>query len=388
MPRPDLRVSQPRLPKATNLETAAALTEPALPAAPPTLPWANVFAHPANPVPSQPTVWLARASDGVDLRFVRWRPTARRSRGTVLVAQGRAEFIERYFETVADLRRRGFHVITFDWRGQGGSARQVKMPRKGHVASLRDYQIDLETALGELKARMPEPHFALAHSMGGAVLLEAAMRGQLPVERLVTVAPMIDLAMITHPRLARLLTTLLYWTGFGRSFVPGGGATAIATLPFAGNRLTADPQRYARNAELSAAAPHLAIGAPTVAWLRTAYQLMDRLSTPEAPLSVRQPVLVIGAGDDPIVATRSVEIFASRLKTGSALVLPLARHEILMETDDIRARFWAAFDAFVPGERFAEAGVGAEAGSASPRRSGRRRSGEKAKGGFMGAKVT
>jgi len=27
--------------------------------------------------------------------------------------------------------------------------------------------------------------------------------------------------------------------------------------------------------------------------------------------------------------------------------LPTSRHEILMETDDIRARFWAAFDAYL-----------------------------------------
>ena len=31
-------------------------------------------------------------------------------------------------------------------------------------------------------------------------------------------------------------------------------------------------------------------------------------------------------------------------------MLPTARHEILMETDAIRAQFWAAFDAFIPGE--------------------------------------
>jgi lysophospholipase len=30
-------------------------------------------------------------------------------------------------------------------------------------------------------------------------------------------------------------------------------------------------------------------------------------------------------------------------------VIPGARHEILMERDAIRAQFWAAFDAFIPG---------------------------------------
>ena len=31
------------------------------------------------------------------------------------------------------------------------------------------------------------------------------------------------------------------------------------------------------------------------------------------------------------------------------IVIPGARHEILMERDAIREQFWAAFDAFIPG---------------------------------------
>ena len=38
-----------------------------------------------------------------------------------------------------------------------------------------------------------------------------------------------------------------------------------------------------------------------------------------------------------------------RLRAGSHLIVPGARHELLMEQDRYRAQFWAAFDAFVPG---------------------------------------
>ena len=43
--------------------------------------------------------------------------------------------------------------------------------------------------------------------------------------------------------------------------------------------------------------------------------------------------------------------FANRLKAGRMIQLSGARHELLQETDAIRAQFWAAFDAFVPGGR-------------------------------------
>lgn len=311
---------------------------------------AAFFHHPDYPVPGHGKVWSAVTGDGASLRLASWHPTTRPVRGSVLIAQGRAEFIERYSETIVELRRRGFHVLAFDWRGQGGSQRLGKRPRRGHIDSLAQYEQDLALAVSQLQERLPAPHFALAHSMGAALCLDAARRDALPVERLVALAPMLGIAMIDHPVQARILSRFLNLFGFGGAFIPGGSDTAIGTKPFEGNRLTGDPVRYARNAALAAAARELAIGDPSIAWVRVAFQLMDRLATPRAPLDIRIPTLIIAAGHDPVVSTPAIERFAARLKTGPALVLPTARHEILMEDDAIRAQFWAAFDAFVPGE--------------------------------------
>jgi lysophospholipase len=311
---------------------------------------AELFAHPDYPMPGHGRVWFAATRDGASLRLASWRPTVKTVRGTILLVQGRAEFIERYGETVAELRRRGFHVLTFDWRGQGGSQRFVRRERKGHVGWLRHYEADLALALAQMRERLPGPYFALAHSMGAALCLDAARHDALPVSRLVALAPMLDLAIIENPKAASRLANVLFWLGFGKAFVPGGGDTAIATKPFEGNRLTSDPDRYARNSALSAAARHLSIGDPTIAWVRTAFHLMARLAAPNAAREVRVPTLVIAAGRDRVVSTPAIERFAARLKTGQALILREARHEILMESDPIREQFWAAFDAFIPGE--------------------------------------
>ena len=77
---------------------------------------------PANPVPDNAVTGALLTRDGVTLRFARFPPPAGR-KGTVVVLQGRAEYVEKYFETVRDLRARGFAVATFDWRGQGLSDR-------------------------------------------------------------------------------------------------------------------------------------------------------------------------------------------------------------------------------------------------------------------------
>jgi lysophospholipase len=305
---------------------------------------------PDNPFPSKPTVMEVKAGDGVSLRVAHWRPKERRVRGTVCILQGRAEFIERYFETVIDLRRRGFAVVAFDWRGQGGSGREIDNPKKGHVRDFSRYRLDLEAIRAQvLEPLMPKPHFALAHSMGGAIALWAAREGWLPFERLVATAPMIELCLVRVTRMTRTSARLLRWLGFGKSFIPGGGETSLATKPFEGNRLTSDARRYARNAALATAMGEGAIGDPTITWTDAAFRLMGRLQDPRFALAVRTPTLIVAAGADPICATPAIERFAARLKAGHAIVLPGSRHEILMENDVIRSEFWAAFDAFVPG---------------------------------------
>lgn len=310
----------------------------------------DLIKTPDNPIPRRPTVMTVQTEDGATLRAVRWRATGRRTRGTVCILQGRAEFIEKYFETIRDLRRRGFAVVAFDWRGQGLSGRELKHPRKGHIRTFAQYRRDLEAIRAQvLEPYMPPPHFALAHSMGGAIALAAARDGALPFERLVATGPMIALSLVRRVRLSAGAAALLPLLGFGTKFVPGGGVTNIATRPFAGNLLTSDPVRYARNATAATALGDGAIGDPTIAWLNAAFGLMRRFTEARFPLEIRVPTLIVAAGADPICSTPVIERFAARLKAGHAIVLPGARHEILMERDEIREEFWAAFDAFIPG---------------------------------------
>jgi lysophospholipase len=310
----------------------------------------ELVATPLNPIPDDPQVMAVVTADGRTLRAASWKAARRRVKGTVCLLQGRAEFIEKYFETVEDLRRRGFAVVAFDWRGQGGSQREIGNPRKGHVRDFAHYRRDLEAVRDSLlEPMMPKPHFALAHSMGGALALLWAREGVLPFQRLVALTPMLALSMVKHPRAAKLVARALNAVGYAGAFVPGGGPDSITTAPFSGNRLTNDPRRYARNAQAAVALGSGAIGAPTVAWLNAAFRFMARFNEAGFPLQVRVPTLVVAAGADPICATPAIERFAARLKVGNAIVIPGARHEILTERDAVRDEFWAAFDAFIPG---------------------------------------
>lgn len=311
---------------------------------------ARLFDLPDNPVPPGARVGTIAAADGVALRWATFPPLAPTARGTVLILQGRAEFIERWFETVRDLQVRGFAVAAFDWRGQGGSERLAKHPRMGHVRHFGTYDFDLDVVLREVVADLPAPLFLLAHSTGALVAVANAARLAGTVRRVVAVAPFLGLGDFGVPEGgARRLARFLRGIGMGRSFVPGGGATSMLTTPFAANRLTSDPARHARGATLAWDCPQVAIGSPSIGWLAGAFDTMDKVFRPDALDRWRLPTLVFACGADRVVSNDAIERFVVATRATELVTVPGARHELLQERDRYREQFWAAFDAFVPG---------------------------------------
>jgi lysophospholipase len=76
---------------------------------------------------------------------------------------------------------------------------------------------------------------------------------------------------------------------------------------------------------------------------------MQKFEDAEYPRHIRTPVLIFAAQHDWVVDSYATERFAARLKVGRMILLDKSRHEILLEQDHVRARFWAGFDAFIPG---------------------------------------
>lgn len=304
---------------------------------------------PANPVPDNVVSGTIKTRDGVELRFARWAPPAGH-KGTVCVFTGRGESIEKYFETVRDLRDRGFAVAMIDWRGQGHSARQLRDPRKGYVRHFSDFEIDVAAFVEQVVLPdCPPPYYALAHSMGGAVMLRVARSGRRWFDRIVLSAPMIDLPGYATRLPTRLLVRAMRFAGMGGNYVPGGSDVLTGCGSFEGNPLTSDPVRYARNAALIEEDPSLGLASPTVAWADEAFKAMIGFRAVDYPKKIRQPILMLAASADTVVSTAAIEEFAYHLPAGSHLVIAGSRHEILQEQDRYRAQFWAAFDAFVPG---------------------------------------
>ncbi len=301
---------------------------------------------PVNPSPSGSVCSPVVTVDGITIRTARWPAARHPVRGTVLILQGRAEFIEKYFETVGDLTRRGFSVVTFDWRGQGGSDRLVKDRSKGHVDDFSHYLLDLDAVMsGVVLADCPPPYTVLGHSTGGTLALLYARRARTRIDRMVLSAPLLALAGRSTAWIGAL-TGFLSYLGMAESYVPGGGATLVSTEPFAGNVLSSDPRRYTRQGMVVEAKRAVGIGSPTIGWINAATRVFPLFQSQDFAARLPIPVLIAIAGADTVVSNRAIENFVIGMKMVTSIRLPGSRHEILMERDVFRDPFWAAFDEF------------------------------------------
>lgn len=305
---------------------------------------------PSNPSPEKAAGGYFQGFDGRKLRFGRFPAVARPLKGTVIILSGRNECIEKYFETARNLAERGFTSATFDWRGQGGSERLLRDPQRGHVRDFQDYVKDLDRFFEEVV--LPDcrgPYYVLAHSTGALIALLATPSLINRVQRMVLLAPFLTYTgfPLSMPAISRI-AGVLYWLGLGRMY-GAWGARPRRSPPFATNKVTTDISRYRRNMEIYEKFPKLALGGPTVAWIRAACRAVATVENPAFMQRITIPVMFIGAGNDEVVSTRAIAAYAKRLRGGSILTIAGARHELLQEADIFREQMLAAFDAFIPG---------------------------------------
>ncbi len=301
-------------------------------------------------MPANPHAGEVETKDGITLRYAHWRTTNPPSKGTVILLHGRAEYIEKLYETVSDLREKGFDVLTFDWRGQGGSSRMLDDTRKGFVEHFDQYIIDLDTILTEVA--LPDcraPYYILAHSTGSLVALLAAPLFANRIRRMVLTAPLLKFGTIPIAQNSlKWITGAMHVFGLGNAYM-AGGATPDENRPFSGNKLTSDLTRFQRNAQFAADERDITIGGPTASWLFAASRAMDQINDPDFHNQITIPTLLICAGKDQVVDNEAAEHLGRRLRSGSCLIIPGAKHEMLQERDRYREQLLAAFYAFVPG---------------------------------------
>jgi len=297
---------------------------------------------PGNDIPEGAEEHWLEGRGGVRLRALTAPSTAGPARGTVIVAPGRTEFIEKYFEVIRELQGRGFAVFCIDWRGQGLSGREVENALKGHFSTFDDPVNDLSTALKLLSAKLPRPHIALAHSMGGAIVMRALQTRRIELDAAAFSAPMWGVANLGQA--AKSYVRFMSSLGAGGQFAPSV-EKRWKRENFKRNPVTHDRERHARSQGLIAEEPRLAMAGPTIGWVAAAADATDAFMQPSAFAHIRIPILVASAEEEQLVDNATHAAVAEQFTDATHITIAGAKHEILMELDEYRTQFWDAFDA-------------------------------------------
>jgi lysophospholipase len=137
------------------------------------------------------------------------------------------------------------------------------------------------------------------------------------------------------------------WRGASQDWVWGMAGRDPLRMAFEQQLVTSDRARFLRSQEFLAESPGIRLAGPTWGWLEAAFRSMDAMGARGYPEAIATPSLVFGAGRDRICLTSATRAFAQRMPNARYVEIEDGEHEILMENDSIRARFWKAFDEFV-----------------------------------------
>lgn len=292
--------------------------------------------------------------DGVPICFVRF--SAPSHNRLVVVFPGRIESYVKYGEVAYDLFQAGYDVLIMDHRGQGRSGRMLQDGHRGHVLRFTDYVDDVEqfwlryvqpdAPAKDLASVDPSPRytrvFAIAHSMGGAILAHFLARRSQAFDAVALCAPMCGIRLPLPGWLAaRVVNWAERYPGIRDYYAIGTGQWR--PLPYLVNPLTHSRERYRRSLRFYADDPQLRVGGPTYHWVREAMQAGRELITLAAQITT--PLLLLQAHDDIVVDNRSQHDFCQALAQaghpcvgGEPQIIAGARHELLFEQDEIRAQ--------------------------------------------------
>ena len=275
--------------------------------------------------------WL-HTSDNVKIRVGHWPLDA--AKGSVLIFPGRTEFIEKYGQSAAHFADRGFASLAVDWRGQGLAERLLDNPLIGHVNQFSDYQKDVAALIRAARElNLPRPFYLLAHSMGGAIGLRAAIEG-LAVKAVAFSGPMWGIKIAPHLKpMAWTLSHLMPRVGQGHRLTPSTRIEHhVLADGFEGNLLTRDRRQFEIMREQLTKHPELSLGGPSLGWLREALLETKHLAGRPSP---SMPCVTFLGSNERIVEIGHIHRRMSDWKNGVLELVPDGEHEVLMDASDV-----------------------------------------------------
>ena len=288
--------------------------------------------------------------DGIQLQYYAHRTEA--ASQAFVISPGRMELAVKYAELAFELVQAGYSVYLLDHRGQGLSQRELANPHKGYVNDFAQYQQDLAYFVNHTVVPAGHSrHIALGHSMGCAILAGYLQNHPHPFSAAILASPMFGIYTGLVPyRLAQSLA-LAYgyvnrWLSKDIWYFPGQGD--YHEKPFLHNPLSHCQSRYQWLMQLYQQYPKAQLGGVTTRWISAAITAMQQIKQRAAQWTL--PVLLLQAGADKVVSNHAQNLWYQQLSASllrSKVHIAKAKHEIFMETDNVRQQAVSAINQFL-----------------------------------------
>jgi len=253
----------------------------------------------------------------------------------LVIFPGKGEQLERYAETIYDLRNLNRDILLVQFRGQGFSSRSLNDPEKAHIKDFDAVVEDLHELFEYLKIKEKYNHISLlAHSMGGHHGIRYQIKYSL-FDQLILNSPMIGLLNESETNPAYLKLIVLVGLGLSSSYVPGKGGWK--DWPFEKNDVSQSYDRYQNLRRINTENPTTKMGSVTVRW---AYEALksERVIFKNL-IKLKVPIFLFQAGREAIVSNEKQNVFCKRTLFCHLTHVEGSMHNFLQEKDIYRNKF-------------------------------------------------
>ena len=292
-----------------------------------------------------------KSKDGKKIRATIWRTQKEKVYGTVFFLNGHREFIEKYSDTFEFFTKKGFNVITLDWRGWGLSERPFpSRPKIQHISSAREYQLDLDNIISLAKGKsLTKPWYLVAHSLGCLIGLRRLISEPLCFEKYIFLSPLwgrfpnvprsVQSFVIKCEKALRFLGLITLTEQSPEKYTPYS-----LTVDFKKNTLTSDRKQFKRLQMILRENKNLHSGTPTLGYFIAIVKEIDLLNLTKIPA---RKMLVLLAGQEQITDNKAVRQLIERFEFIDVVTIKDAQHEILIEKEKIRHEALSLMNTFL-----------------------------------------
>lgn len=307
-------------------------------------------------IPDMPDDWtwnMFASEDGVKMRYGQTGNSAS-ARATVVMIPGYTATMDMYGEQAADIAARGYHVIGFDLRGQGGSERpRPSQPEKLLIEDFKIYSNDVALFLQSLELPEERPVVLMAMSFGGHVAFRVGAEHSDLVDGLLLLAPALrpkagDLSFEQASRIFRIGDAL----GKDTRYLPGNTnwepASEDDLLRVGIEHCASSPKRLPMRDAVFTVRPEQRVGGVTFNWGREFYGSSNFVLQDGYPESITMPTTMIHAELDNFVVTDiNKNVCDNRMRDCVSVSISGAGHCLTQEIDPVLDRIYNALDEII-----------------------------------------